>query len=252
MFSTWHHFQSASPPGSSSLNSSNSFSRPACVKTQPGIEYGYGMRTPIFCGVIKRRFMLNYRADPKVVKRLLPAPFSPKLYHGYAIVGVCLVRLESLRPRGLPACLGVSSENAVHRIASEWIDSNKHSHEGIFVARRDTDLWLRTILRGSFSDPGYHRARFAIEESAAHAEFISTVYETEHPVVRVHPESGESSDAPDLSSEPAVSGTLRDTLRLTNGFAAAQAARRRRSGGDALRTGRSLNRQHHLPVRLPA
>jgi len=116
--------------------------------------------------------MLNYRADPKVVKRLLPAPFNPKLYHGYAIVGVCLVRLESLRPRGLPAFLGVSSENAVHRIASEWLDQNKHSHEGSFVARRDTDLWLRTILRGGFSDPGYHRARFAIEESPAHAEFI--------------------------------------------------------------------------------
>jgi Uncharacterized conserved protein (COG2071) len=144
---------------------------PACGKTQPGIQYEHGMRTPIFCGVIKRRFMLNYRADPKVVKRLLPAPFSPQLYHGYAIVGVCLVRLESLRPRGLPACLGVSSENAVHRIASEWIDSNNHSHEGIFVARRDTDLWLRTILRGTFSDRGYHRARFAIEESVAHAEF---------------------------------------------------------------------------------
>ena len=115
--------------------------------------------------------MLNYRADPKVVKRLLPDPFSPKLYHGYAIVGVCLVRLESLRPRGLPACLGVSSENAVHRIASEWIDSKKNSHDGFFVARRDTDLWLRTIFPGGFSDPGYHRARFAIEESAAHVEF---------------------------------------------------------------------------------
>src|SRR5215469_1821319 len=143
----------------------------ACGKTQPGIQYKYGMRTPIFCGVIKRRFVLNYRADPTIVKRLLPAPFTPKLYHGYAIVGVCLVRLESLRPRGLPAFLGVNSENAVHRIASEWIDSNKHSQEGIFVARRDTDLWLRTILRGTFSDRGYHRARFAIEESVAHAEF---------------------------------------------------------------------------------
>ena len=130
------------------------------------------MRTPIFCGVIKRRFVLNYRADPKVVNRLLPAPFSPKLYHGYAIVGVCLVRLESLRPRGLPAWLGVCSENAVHRIASEWIDSQKYSHEGVFVARRDTDLWLSTILQGSFSDRQYHRARFAVEESAAHAEFI--------------------------------------------------------------------------------
>ena len=38
----------------------------------------------------------------------------------------------------------------------------------------------------------------------------------------VHPESAQSSPAaPDLSSEAAVSGSLRDALRLTNGFAAA-------------------------------
>ncbi len=38
----------------------------------------------------------------------------------------------------------------------------------------------------------------------------------------VHPESAQSSaTAPDLSSDSAVSGTLRDALRLTNGFAAA-------------------------------
>ncbi|HYZ74799.1 MAG TPA: DUF2071 domain-containing protein, partial [Chthoniobacterales bacterium] len=143
----------------------------ACVKTQLGIQYEYGMRTPIFCGVIKRRFVLNYRADPKIVKRLLPAPFHPKLYHGYAIVGVCLVRLESLRPRGLPAWLGVNSENAVHRIASEWIDSKGLSREGVFVVRRDTDLWLSTILRGKLFSGGYHRARFAVEESVGHVEF---------------------------------------------------------------------------------
>ncbi|MBV8212977.1 MAG: DUF2071 domain-containing protein [Verrucomicrobia bacterium] len=129
------------------------------------------MRTPILCGVIKRRFALNYRADPEVVKRLLPAPFHPKLYHGYAIVGVCLVRLESLRPRGLPPWLGVSSENAVHRIASEWIDSKALPRESIFVARRDTDLWLSTIMRGKLFISGYHRARFAVEESIGHVEF---------------------------------------------------------------------------------
>jgi uncharacterized protein YqjF (DUF2071 family) len=129
------------------------------------------MRTPIFCGVIKRRFMLNYRADPKVVNHLVPAPFRPKLYHGYAIVGVCLVRLESLRPRGLPFWLGVNSENAVHRIASEWIDAKGIPREGVFVARRDTDLWLSTILKGKLFRDGYHHARFAVEESVGHVEF---------------------------------------------------------------------------------
>jgi Uncharacterized conserved protein (COG2071) len=140
--------------------------------TQPSIQYEHGMRTPIFCGVVKRRFLLNYRADPKIVSRLLPAPFHPKLYHGYAIVGVCLVRLESLRPRGLPLWLGVSSENAVHRIASEWIDSKGIPREGVFVARRDTDLWLSTILGGELFGGGYHRARFVVEESVGHAEFV--------------------------------------------------------------------------------
>jgi uncharacterized protein YqjF (DUF2071 family) len=129
------------------------------------------MRTPIFCGVIKRRLVLNYRADPKVVKRLLPASFNPKLYHGYAIVGVSLVGLESLRLRGLPAWSGVSSENAVHRIVSEWIDSTGRVRQGIFVARRDTDLWLSTILRGKLFAGKYHQARFAVEESVGHVEF---------------------------------------------------------------------------------
>jgi Uncharacterized conserved protein (COG2071) len=129
------------------------------------------MRTPIFCGVIKRRILLNYRADPEVVKRLLPAPFYPKLYHGYAIVGVCLIGLESLRPRGLPGWVGVNTENAVHRMVAEWIDSQGHSHARIFVARRDTDLWLTTILRGKLFPGGYHRARFAVEESLGHVEF---------------------------------------------------------------------------------
>jgi uncharacterized protein YqjF (DUF2071 family) len=128
------------------------------------------MTTPIFRGVIKRRFVLNYRADPEVVARLLPAPFTPKLYHGYAIVGVCLVRVESIRPRGLPEWLGVCSENAMHLVASEWVDRNGQSHEGGFVARRDTDLWLSAVLEGRLFSRGYHQARFAVKESANHAE----------------------------------------------------------------------------------
>jgi hypothetical protein len=129
------------------------------------------MRAPILCGAVKRRFVLNYRADPKVVERILPAPFRPKLYHGYAILGVCLVRLESVRPRGLPAWLGVSSENAVHRIASEWVDSTGQPQEGVFTARRDTDLWLSTLVGERLFSGRYHRGKFAVVESAGHVDF---------------------------------------------------------------------------------
>jgi hypothetical protein len=48
------------------------------------------MRIPTLFGVIKRRFLINYRAHPKVIKGILPAPFEPKLHRGYAIAGICL------------------------------------------------------------------------------------------------------------------------------------------------------------------
>jgi alpha-ketoglutarate-dependent taurine dioxygenase len=44
--------------------------------------------------------------------------------------------------------------------------------------------YARTFNRGEQVDPA---------TAAAHEEFISTVYETEHPLVRVHPETGERS-----------------------------------------------------------
>src|SRR5579862_8198586 len=124
------------------------------------------MRAPILCGVIRRRFVLNYRADPRVVARLLPSPFTPKLYHGYAIVGVCLDRLGCIRPQGLPAWLGLSSENAVHRVAAQWLDSNGQSREGVYPARWDTNLWMSALVGGRFFSKDYHRARFRVEEAA--------------------------------------------------------------------------------------
>ena len=78
------------------------------------------MRFPLVRGIIKRRMLINFRVDASVMQRFLPAPFRPKLHQGHAIAGICLIRLEEIRPGGLPALLGVSSENAAHRIAVEW------------------------------------------------------------------------------------------------------------------------------------
>ena len=60
-----------------------------------------------FKGVIARRMLLNFRADAEVVQRLLPAPLRVDQQQGYAIVGVCLIRLEKLHPNGIPASLGL-------------------------------------------------------------------------------------------------------------------------------------------------
>ena len=105
------------------------------------------MPFPIIRGVIDRRILVNYRVDPDVLARILPAPFRPKLVNGMGMAGVCLIRLKHIRPRFLPAFLGISSENAAHRIAVEW-DQDGEKKEGVFIPRRDTSSWLNTLAGG--------------------------------------------------------------------------------------------------------
>ena len=62
------------------------------------------MRLPIIHGVIRRRLLVNFRGDAEVMGRILPPPFRPKLHGGYAVGGICLIKLEQIRPGWLPPC----------------------------------------------------------------------------------------------------------------------------------------------------
>jgi hypothetical protein len=114
---------------------------------------------------------LNFRADPAVVQRILPHPFRPKLVRGHSIVGVCLIRLENMRPVGMPAILGVSSENAAHRFAIEWTDPSGLEHEGVYIPRRDTDSLLNRLIGGRLFPGEHHPARFSVADNGSHIEF---------------------------------------------------------------------------------
>lgn len=125
------------------------------------------MRIPVIRGLIDRRILVNYRVEPDVLARLLPTPFRPKLVHGSGMAGVCLIRLKHIRPKFLPAFLGISSENAAHRIAVEW-DENGETKEGVFIPRRDTSSKINTLLGGRFF-PGIHsHAAFQVQEHDDH------------------------------------------------------------------------------------
>ena len=115
-------------------------------------------------GVIDRRILVNYRIDPEVLQRLLPAPFRVKQVHGYGIAGICLIRLVQMRPRLVPAFLGWASENAAHRIAVTW-QTDGGEREGVYVPRRDTSSRLNVWLGGRVFPGKQHRATFAVRES---------------------------------------------------------------------------------------
>ena len=78
------------------------------------------MRIPTIRGSIDRRILANFRVDPEVLATILPSPFRPQTVNGFGIAGICLIRLKHIRTKNFPAFLGISSENAAHRIAVEW------------------------------------------------------------------------------------------------------------------------------------
>ncbi len=129
------------------------------------------MRIPVIKGTIKRRLLVNFRADPTVVQRFLPPPFRPKLHREHSLVGICLIRLEQIRPAGLPSALGLSSENAAHRIAVEWTDTTGVQREGVFIPRRDTGSFLNRVAGGRVFPGEHHPARFSVVDRGGHVDF---------------------------------------------------------------------------------
>lgn len=125
------------------------------------------MPLPSIQGVIKRRVLVNFRVDPEVVAGQLPDGFTPKLQGDHAIVGICLIRLEQLQPTLFPRSLGFSAENAAHRIAVVWRDSDGADREGVYIPMRHTGSSFILMLGGRLF-PGVHeRATFEITDTGA-------------------------------------------------------------------------------------
>lgn len=127
------------------------------------------MRVPNVHGLIRRRLLINFRVEPALIQRHLPAPLRPKLHDGYAIAGICLIRLEDLRPKGVPRLLGLSSENAAHRVAVAWEDHGT-AREGVYIPRRDTSSLINHLTGGRIFPGEHHRADFHVTDDGEHIE----------------------------------------------------------------------------------
>lgn len=122
------------------------------------------MKLPVIQGVIRRRILANFRVEPEVMQLHLPERFRPKLHQGFAVAGICLIRLEHIRPRFVPESIGLNSENAAHRVAVLW-DEDSETREGVFISRRDTNSHLNHLLGGRIFPGEHHQASFSVSES---------------------------------------------------------------------------------------
>jgi len=158
------------------------------------------MRMPNVHGLIRRRLLVNFRVDPAVIQRQLPSPFRPKLQDGYAIAGICLIRLENIRPKLVPTILGLSSENAAHRIAVTWEDE-RGAQEGVYIPRRDSSSLINRLAGGRLFPGEHNSARFKVEESQSQ---IHLRMDSLDQVVKVEVAASLSEQLPNDSCFPSI------------------------------------------------
>ncbi|HTN79565.1 MAG TPA: hypothetical protein VMK16_07820 [Acidimicrobiales bacterium] len=122
-----------------------------------------GVRTPVLQATLERRLLLTYRLDPDAVADLVPGPFWLHMVGGFAVGSITLDHVTALRPRGLPAAAGFTSQNAAHRIAVEW-DQHGRKAAGTFVLSRHTSA-RRIAVAGDRLFPGLRmRADFDVDD----------------------------------------------------------------------------------------
>ncbi len=129
------------------------------------------MKIPTLQGIIKRRILVNYCAEPGAIQKILPKGFRPKLHKGKAITGICLIGLEHIRPKFMPEFVGIASENAAHRIAVLWEDEIGETREGVYIPRRDTNSFINSTLGGKLFPGEHHRANFEVRKNGNKINF---------------------------------------------------------------------------------
>jgi len=113
---------------------------------------------------LKRRIFVNYRIPPDALAGHLPRGVEPYTIAGQALVGVCLIRLEEVRPAGTPRLLGLSSENAAHRVAIRNL-VNPDGPPEVLILSQHTDSFLNTQTGGILFPGAMRPARFEIRLS---------------------------------------------------------------------------------------
>lgn len=147
-------------------------------------------------GVVRRRLLVNFRAPADAVAAGLPDPMRPKLHRGDAVVGVCLIRLERLRPALVPLPIGVAAEYAAHRVAVEWDAPDGSVQQGVFIPRRDSAAWMHRIGLPVLSPVRLFPARFDVEDDGAR---VRVAVDSEDGQVRARFAGGRAAGLPDTS-----------------------------------------------------
>ncbi len=107
-------------------------------------------------GRLDRCWQFIYHTPVDEARRILPPPLEPITHKGIAFWGVVMSRVGVMRPKPLPALVGVSYWHIGYRLYARFRDI-----EGIWFARSDCDSALMTVAGNWLTDYQFHNATMA-------------------------------------------------------------------------------------------
>ena len=109
--------------------------------------------------------LLAYSTPAESVRHLLSPPLELVTRDGRALWNVVACRVESIRPRGVPAIVGVTYHHVAYRLYVRARVSDGEAVDGLFFVRSDVDRAPLTLFGNFVSDFRFHTADIALAAS---------------------------------------------------------------------------------------
>jgi uncharacterized protein DUF2071 len=117
-------------------------------------------------GTLDRCWLSVYQTPIEEARALLPRELEPVTHGGCAFWNVLVCHLHRMRPKPLPAFLGVSYWHVAYRLYARFNPASGPALEGLYFLRSDCDSRLMTGLGNLLTDFRFHTAGIEVVEEA--------------------------------------------------------------------------------------
>jgi hypothetical protein len=123
------------------------------------------LRNPLtMAGLLQRCWLFPYQTPEAEARALLPPELEPVTREGCAFWNVVICRIHRMRPRLVPAFLGVSYWHVAYRLYVRCHPRAGPPIEGLYFLRSDCDSPLMTGAGNLLTDYHFHTARVEVAE----------------------------------------------------------------------------------------
>src|SRR5579883_2076878 len=118
-------------------------------------------------GTLDKCWLFTFQTPEEEAWGELPEPLVPVTHNGFAFWNVVVSHVAHMRPKGLPAALGVSYWHVGYRLYARYETKTGVCIEGLYFARSDCDSKLMTRAGNLLTDYHFHTAAIAVHRDEA-------------------------------------------------------------------------------------